>query len=60
MLIAARGAIRLFFVTTPFVCLSVGIFISGLVGYYKKSKDDLGKMLIGILLIGVIIASLFS
>jgi len=60
MLIAARGALRLFFVTTPFVCLSVGIFISGLASYYKKSKDDLGKMLIGILLIGVIIVSLFS
>ena len=60
MLIAARGAIRLFFVTTPFVCLSVGIFISGLASYYKKSKDDLGKMLLGILLVGVIIASLFS
>ena len=60
MLIAARGAIRLFFVITPFVCLSVGIFISSLASYYKKSKDDLGKMLIGILLIGVIIVSLFS
>ncbi len=60
MLIAARGAIRLFFVITPFVCFSVGIFISSLAGYYKKSRDDLGKMLLGILLIGVIIASLFS
>ena len=60
MLIAARGAVRLFFVTTPFVCLSAGIFISSLANYYKKSKDDLGKMLFGILLLVVIIASLFS
>ncbi len=60
MLIAARGAIRLFFVITPFVCLSVGILILSLARYYKKSKDDLGKMLFGILLVGVIIASLFS
>jgi asparagine N-glycosylation enzyme membrane subunit Stt3 len=60
MLIAARGAIRLFFVITPFVCFSVGIFISSLARYYKKSKDDLGRMLLGILLIGVIIVSLFS
>jgi len=60
MLIAARGAVRLFFVITPFVCFSVGIFISSLASYYKKSKDDLGKMLLGILLIGVIIVSLFS
>ena len=51
MLISAKGAIRLFFVVTPFVCFSSSYFIVSLFQYYKKNKDDLLKMILGILII---------
>jgi len=60
MLISARGAIRLFFVITPFVCFSAGFFIVNLFNSVKKTKDDLLKMLLGIIIILVVIGALFS
>ncbi len=67
MLIGARGAIRLFFVITPFTCLSAGILISSLGNAYMKkpkntdsSEGNLSKIFISILFIVVIIASVLS
>jgi len=51
-LIAARGAIRLFFAITPFVCFMVGYTTLNLYNYMKKSKDELIKL---ILIIGLVI-----
>lgn len=45
MLIAGRGAIRLFFMITPSACFMIGYFSTRLFNYTKKSKDDLLKML---------------
>ena len=60
MLIAARGAIRLFFVITPLACFSAGFLISNLSVYLKKSRDELLKMLLAVILIIVVIVSVFT
>jgi len=60
MLISARGAIRIFFLITPFTCFSLGLLIINLSHYVKKSKDDLLKLFLGILLIIVIVLSVIS
>lgn len=60
MLISTRGAIRLFFVITPLACFSVGFLFYNIFKYMKKSGDDLLKTIIVIIMIGMIIASLFS
>jgi asparagine N-glycosylation enzyme membrane subunit Stt3 len=60
MLISGRGAIRFFFLITPFVCFMGGYSISKLVEYSKRSRDDLTKMILGILLILAIIAASIS
>ncbi|MCH8329437.1 MAG: hypothetical protein IIB81_03525 [Nanoarchaeota archaeon] len=60
MLIAARGAIRTFFLITPFICFSLGLLVINLSHYVKKSKDDLLKLFLGILLIIVVILSVIS
>jgi asparagine N-glycosylation enzyme membrane subunit Stt3 len=45
---------------SPFACLYVGYLILSLGLHFKKSKDDLLKMILGILLIGAIIAATLS
>lgn len=60
MLISARGAIRLFFVITPFVCFSVAFFIIKVFNYTRKSKDDLLKLIFGVVTILVIIGAVLS
>ncbi len=60
MLIAGRGAVRIFFVITPFVCFMVGYFIVKLFEYTKKSKDELLRMILFIVLILSIIGLIFS
>ena len=60
MLIAARGAIRTFFLITPFACFSFGFLISNLSVYLKKSRDEFLKMLLAVILIIAIIVSIFS
>lgn len=54
MLIAGRGALRLFFVITPFMCFMAGVAPVYLYKYMKKSKD-LTKMflIISVVLISV-------
>ena len=60
MLISVRGAIRFFFLITPFVCFSAGYFIVSIVEYTKKSKDDLLKMILILILILTLVGALFS
>jgi len=60
MLISARGAIRLFFVVTPLVCF-IGAY--GIVELYKfilKTKDELGKLALILILIGILVLSILS
>ncbi len=60
MLISARGAIRFFFLLTPFACFSAGFFLVNITKYAKKSKDDLIKMILFIIVIIAILGSLVS
>jgi len=55
MLIAGRGAIRFFFLMSPFICFIVGYLTIKLFEYFKKSKDELLKIFLFILLIFVVI-----
>jgi len=55
MLVAGRGAIRFFFLMAPFICFMVGYLPVKLFEYFKKSKDELVKVLLFILLILIII-----
>jgi len=55
MLIAGRGAIRLFFAITPFACFMIGYFSTRLFYYSKKAKEDLTKLLFFVASIAVII-----
>jgi len=58
ILIAARGAVRLFFVIMPLVCFIIGYAAISFKNYYKKSKkskDELVKMILGLALIFLII-----
>jgi asparagine N-glycosylation enzyme membrane subunit Stt3 len=60
MLIGARGAIRLFFVITPFVCFMGGYAIINLFNYSRENKDELGRIILTISFIILIISSIFS
>jgi len=55
MLVAGRGAIRFFFLMAPFICFMVGYLSVKLFEYFKKSKDELLKVLLFILFILVVI-----
>lgn len=67
MMIGARGAIRLFFVITPFTCLSAGILFDSLIRAAKKefkrdgSKEgSLKKIFIILISLALIIGSVLS
>lgn len=60
MLVSARGAIRLFFVITPFTCFISGYGLVEIGKFLRKSKDDLAKLILGILLITMIIIGFLS
>ena len=58
ILIAARGAVRLFFVIMPLVCFIIGYATISFKNYYeksKKNKDELVKMILGLVLIFLIV-----
>jgi len=55
MLIAGRGAIRFFFLMSPFICFMVGYLSVRLFEFFKKSKDELLKLLLFVLFILVAI-----
>ncbi|RLG10675.1 hypothetical protein DRN73_07250, partial [Candidatus Pacearchaeota archaeon] len=59
-LISGRSAIRVFFAITPFVCFSAGFFVVKLYDYYKESKDDLLKMILGVGLILILLFGLLA
>jgi len=60
MIISARSAVRFFFVITPFVCFSASFFVVKTFEYMKKSKDELMKMILIIILILGIIGAAYS
>ncbi len=60
MLIAGRGAARLFFVVTPFVCFMACYPIFKIFKYAKKSKDEILKLFLFILLVLIIIGLVIS
>ncbi len=55
MIIASRGAIRLFVISSPVFIIAAGFLPVALLDYWKKSKDDLLKLFLFLFLI----ASLF-
>lgn len=55
-LIAGRGAARLFFAITPFVCFIGGYFIVNIWNFLKRSKEDVMR----IILICILVVSLFA
>ena len=60
MLIAGRGAIRLFFVVTTFACFIVGYAIVNLFKYLKRSKDSLMKLFLFIVVGAMVVGLVFS
>lgn len=60
VLIAGRGAARLFFVITPFMIFMASYSVPNLYDYAKKSKEEILKVLfytgLGIAIIGLLIA----
>ncbi len=60
MLIAARGAVRLFFVITPVVCFVGSIVPVKLYNIARKNKDELVKIFMWIALIAVIFGLIIS
>jgi len=60
MLIAGRGAIRLLFVITPFICFMAGYSVVKLFEYLKESKDEILKLCLLTFSILVLVGLLFS
>ena len=62
MLIGGRGAIRFFFLITPFTIFMASFFVVKIFGYAKKSKDDFFKMFLFLIFIisaiGIIISGI--
>jgi len=56
----ARGGVRLIMVLGPIASIFVGFLIVELFNKFKITKDETGKMVLGILLILILIASIFS
>jgi len=60
MLVAGRGAIRLFFVVTPFVCFMGGYLIDKVYVSCKDKKEEILKMVFCIALIIIVILAIFG
>ncbi len=60
MLVAANTAAYVMSIVSPFACIFVGYLVYNLGSYFKNGKDDLLKMILGLLLIGAIVATAFS
>ncbi len=60
MLIAGRGALRLFFVVTPFVCFSVGFFAVKIFDYVRMNKEEVGKMILWAIFFLTILGAAYS
>ena len=55
MIIASRGAIRLFVISSPVFIIAAGFLPSALLNHWVKSKDDLLKLVLFILLISSLV-----
>jgi dolichyl-diphosphooligosaccharide--protein glycosyltransferase len=51
MLLSGRSAIRIFFVTAPFMCFMAAYFIVKLFDYFKENKEEILKIVLIIILI---------
>ena len=60
MIISTRGAIRMFFLITPFTVFMACFCVVKLSDYWKKSKDDFFKMIFIVILIVSIVGLLIS
>lgn len=60
MTIAGSGAVRLFFVIIPAVVFMACYFTVKMFEYYKKTKDEFSKLIIGVVLILSVIGLIFS
>ena len=60
MIITTRGAIRMFFLITPFTVFMSCFCVVKLFDYWKKSKDDFFKMIFIVILIVSIVGLLIS
>ena len=60
MLISARSAVRFFFAITPFVCFSSSFFVVKSFEYLKKSKEELMRIVLIIIVILAIIGSIIA
>ncbi|MDP2926028.1 MAG: STT3 domain-containing protein [Nanoarchaeota archaeon] len=59
-LMTARGAIRLIMVLAPISTIFVGFLVIESIEYFRKTKDETLKVIIGALVITVIFLSIFS
>ncbi|MBU2612324.1 MAG: hypothetical protein KKB62_01225, partial [Nanoarchaeota archaeon] len=53
-IVSMRGAVRLFFIIAPILILVASYFFMKILDY-RKSKDDLGKMLVWLIVLGSLI-----
>ena len=60
MLVAARGAARLFFAITPFVCFMAGYFVVLVYNRWRESKDEIIRLLFLAVVIISLMGVLFS
>ena len=60
MLVAARGAVRLFFAIVPFTCFMTGYSIVNFYNLAKKNKDEFIKTIFYLLFVLAIIGLIFS
>lgn len=58
-LFTARSAVRLIMVLAPVVGIFVGYWILDLIYQFRKTRDDVWKIVVGILLVVVVLASVF-
>jgi len=59
-LFTVRGAVRLIMVLGPISTIFVGFLIVEMIDKYFKTKEDIGKLIIGLLVILVLVASLYT
>jgi len=59
-LVSGRAAARVFFAITPFVCFIAAFLLYDMFGYFKNSKDDVLKMVLGISMVVILIFSVLA
>ncbi|MFH0808023.1 MAG: STT3 domain-containing protein [archaeon] len=59
-IVAGRAAVRVFFAITPFVCFVAAYFVVKMYSEWRDSKEEILKIVLGILLVIGLIASCFA